>query len=77
MGFISDAVVLVHRFFDSALASICSDHGVQEALSNKLSDELLQRYQKVNDSTRFFLKVEHSNTLMTLNHYFNNNLQER
>lgn len=77
MGFVSDVIVMVHRFIDSALASICHDRNVREALMGKLSHELIQRYQKAIDSTKFLLQVESSDTPMTLNHYFNDNLQKR
>lgn len=77
MGFVSDVIILVHVFINSAFASICSDRAVREAVTNKLSDELIKRYQKAIDSTKFLLEVEHSDTPMTLNHYFNDNLQKR
>jgi hypothetical protein len=77
MGFVSDAIVLVHRFITSALVSICDDHNVRDALAGKLSDELTRRYQNAIACAGFLLKVEKSNTPMTLNHYFNDNLQRR
>jgi hypothetical protein len=77
MGFVSDAIVLVHRFITSALVSVCDDGSVRNALAGKLSDELTRRYQKAIDCAGFLLKVEKSNTPMTMNHYFNDNLQRR
>jgi hypothetical protein len=77
MGFVSDAIVLVHRFITSALVSICDDDNVCDALAGKLSDELTGRYQKAITSAGFLLKVEKSNTPMIMNHYFNDNLQRR
>ena len=77
MGFVSDAIVLVHRFITSALASICDDRNVRDALVSKLSGELTQRYKNAIASAGFLLKVEKSNTPMTMNHYFNDNLQRR
>lgn len=77
MGFVSDAIVIVHRFITSALVSICGDCHVREALAGKLSDELTRRYQNAISCARFLLKVEQSNTPMTMNHYFNDNLQKR
>ncbi|KAF2023591.1 dynamin GTPase [Setomelanomma holmii] len=75
MGFVSDAIVLVHQFIMSALVSICGDRNVRDALVGKLSDELTRRYQNAIASVGFLLKVEKSNTPMTMNHYFNENLQ--
>jgi hypothetical protein len=50
---------------------------VLDALCGKLSRELSQHYQKAPSSTEFLLEVEHSDTPLTLNHYFNDNLQKR
>ena len=75
LGFVSDAVVIIHRFIHSALASICDHSKVREALAGKLSDELNNRYQNAISCAEFLLKVENSNTPLTLNHYFNDNLQ--
>jgi hypothetical protein len=77
MGFLSDAIVLVHRFITSALVSICDDRNVRDALAGKLSDELTRRYQNAITCAGFLLKVEKSNIPLTMNHYFNDNLQRR
>jgi hypothetical protein len=77
MGFVSDAIVLVHRFITSALVSICGDRNVRDALAGKLSDELTRRYQNAITCAGFLLKVEKSNIPLTMNHYFNDNLQRR
>lgn len=77
LGFISDVIVLVHKFIDSALASVCSDSDIREALVGKLSDKLFERYKKAIINTRFLLEVESSDTPMTVNHYFNDDLQKR
>lgn len=77
LGFVSDIIVMVQTFIDSALMSICSDRGVHDALISKLTDELIRRYQKAITNTRFLLEVENSNMPVTLNHYFNDNLQKR
>jgi hypothetical protein len=77
MGFVSDAIVLVHRFISSALSAVCDDRNVRDALADKLSDELTRRHRNAIACAGFLLKVEKSNTPMTLNHYFNNNLQRR
>ena len=77
MGLVCVVIVIVHRFIHAALANLCPDQSGRDALSSKLSNELIKRYQKAMDSTRFLLKVEHSDTPLTLNHYFNDNLQKR
>jgi hypothetical protein len=77
MGFLSDVIVMVHGFIESALEAVCTDGNIREALVNRLSDELISRYQKSLSSTKFLLEVESSDTPMTQNHYFNENLQKR
>jgi len=77
MGYVSDVVVMVHRFIVSALTSICTDRDIRDALINKLSDDLIKRYEKAFDNTEFLLEIESGTTPMTLNHYFNDNLQKR
>jgi len=76
MGLVSDVIIIVKRFIHAALANLCPDPNVWEALSSKLSDKLGQRYWKAIESTRFLLQVKHSDTPLTLNHYFNDNLQK-
>lgn len=77
MGFVSDIIVIVHRFIVAALDSICDDRNVRDALAVKLFEQLIGRYQKAITSTNFLLQVESSDTPMTMNHYFNDNLQKR
>lgn len=77
MGFVSDVVVMVHMFITVAVASVCPDKQICRALVDTLFEDLVQRYQKAIDNTKFLLEVESSNTPMTLNHYFNDNLQKR
>lgn len=77
LGFVSDAIVITHKFINSALEAICTDEDVRDALASKLSDQLSVRYRNAIASVEFLLKVEKSNVPMTLNHYFNDNLQKR
>ncbi|KAK0247465.1 hypothetical protein LTR29_017114 [Friedmanniomyces endolithicus] len=76
MGFVSDVIVMVHEFISSALISICSDRNVRDALISRLTDELISQYRKAISNTKFLLEVESSDTPVTLNHYFNDNLQK-
>ena len=77
LGFVSDVIVMVHKFIDTALASICADENIRTSLINRLSDDLIKRYQKAISNTQFLLEVERSEVPMSLNHYFNDNLQKR
>lgn len=47
---------------------------MREALSNRLSEELLARYQMALTQIDFLLKVEQSDIPVTMNHYFNDNV---
>lgn len=77
MGFVSDIIVMVHRFITSALSSVCPDREVRHALISTLSDDLLRRYQLAIDNVSFLLEVESTDPPTTQNHYFNDNLQKR
>jgi hypothetical protein len=50
---------------------------VSDALAGKLADELARRYQHAIACAGFLLKVERSDTPMTMNHYLNDSLQRR
>lgn len=76
LGVVSDVIVMVHGFIQTALQCICSDEDICRALSNTLYDELLIRYQKAIDNTEFLIEVQNSSTPMTLNHYFSDNVQK-
>lgn len=76
-GFVSDIIVIVHRFITAALQSLCTDGEICRALLDAIFDDLVGRYQRAIENTRFLLKVENTNTPMTLNHYFNETLQKR
>jgi hypothetical protein len=77
MGYVSDAIVIVHRFVTAAIASICADHDVRKALLHTLSEDLIIRYQKAIHSIECLLEVENGCPPLTMNHYFNDNLQKR
>ena len=76
LGYISDIVAIVHQFIHGVLESICPERLVKFELLSILSDGLSERYQKAIDQVRFLLKVERMGTPMTLNHYFNDNLEK-
>lgn len=75
LGFVGDVITLLHRFVETALDVICTDSTVRESLGTKLSDDLLARYHNAIARTKFLLEVEQSDIPVTMNHYFNDNLQ--
>jgi hypothetical protein len=77
LGYVSDAVALVHNFITELLQSLCSDERVRERLLNLLMDGLLEKYRKALAQVDSLLKVELSGVPMTVNHYFNDNLEKR
>lgn len=77
LGFVSDIIVMVNRFITTALTFVCKDGDIRRALANTLFEDLVQLYQKAIDNTNFLLEVERTDTPMTLNYYFNENLQKR
>ncbi|KAF2191742.1 hypothetical protein K469DRAFT_735719 [Zopfia rhizophila CBS 207.26] len=75
-GYTSDAVALVHNFITTLLHSLCGDDQVSERLLNLLLDGLLEKYSKSLVQAKL-LDVELLGVPMTLNHYFNDNLEKR
>ena len=77
LGYVDDIVSLVHSFTVDLLANICKDTRARQALNSVLLDQLVERYKKSIDHTKFLLTIERSGTPMTMNHYFADNLQKR
>ncbi|MCJ1463406.1 hypothetical protein MMC07_002013 [Pseudocyphellaria aurata] len=76
LGYISDVIIIVHRFIRSLLRAICLDERVLNELTFILMEDLRTRYRKAIDQVQFILQVERAGTPMTLNHYFNENLEK-
>lgn len=77
LGYVYDIVSLVHSFTVDLLAKICKDPRARQGLQSVLLDQLIERYKKSIDHTKFLLNIERSGTPMTMNHYFADNLQKR
>lgn len=77
LAYLSDMIVMVHSFIKTALKSVCPDADIRRSLFRILVDGLMNRYQKAVDHAEFLLRVEDGGNPMTLNHYFNDNLQKR
>lgn len=75
LGFVSDVITLVHEFIGSALDVVCPDVVVRNALRDKLSEGLVELYRLALTRTHFLLEVESGGIPITMNHYFNDNLQ--
>ena len=50
---------------------------MREGLMSILMDDLMAKYKTAFDSARLLLRLERMGTPITLNHYFNDNLEKR
>ncbi|MCJ1427087.1 hypothetical protein MMC29_004990 [Sticta canariensis] len=76
LGYISDVMVIVHSFISCLLQAISPDKRVLKELTSVLMEELVTRYLKATDQVKFVLRVERAGTPLTINHYFNENLEK-
>ena len=77
MGYVSDVIVIVHRFICKAFDVICHDEAMKVRLIGVLFDGLVGRYKRAFEHVDFLLEVERDGTPLTTNHYFNDNLDKR
>jgi hypothetical protein len=75
-GYIGDVIIIVHSYITSGLSQVCPDGRVYEKLLSFLMDKLIERYQSAIDKVDYLLFVERSTIPMTLNHYFNDNMEK-
>ncbi|KAK2734158.1 hypothetical protein FQN55_002899 [Onygenales sp. PD_40] len=75
LGYISDTVCAVHRVILEILKYICTDKRVRHNLLSIVMDRLLVIYERARNHVKFLLEVERDGTPMTLNQYFNENLE--
>lgn len=76
LGYVSDIIVLIHKFITTAISSICYDVKMKDALFGLLSEGLLATYTKAMENVDYLLTIELSGKPLTLNHYFNENLEK-
>ncbi|CZS92510.1 related to vacuolar sorting protein VPS1, dynamin, and related proteins [Rhynchosporium agropyri] len=76
VGYISDAVTIVHNFITNLLQVVCVETRVRNGLISLLIDGLLERYKKAIAQVEFVLQVERSEKPATQNHYFNDTLEK-
>ena len=77
VGLINDIVCLVHHYISLLILGVCQDRRVHSALMSTLMDDLIDRYRKSMDHAKFIVSVEKDGTLLTMNHYFADNLEKR
>ncbi|MCJ1242979.1 hypothetical protein MMC30_000175 [Trapelia coarctata] len=76
LGYISDIISMVHKFILELLILVCPDENVRISLQSTLMEHLVGQYKSAYSLTETLLRVERTGTPMTLNHYFNDNLQK-
>ena len=76
LGYISDVITMVHNFIVDLLHVVCPFERVRMGIMSLLMDRLLEKYQSAIAQVKLLLEVELDGTPATLNHYFNENLEE-
>lgn len=76
LGYISDIVVITHRFVTDLLDVLCPISRVRHGIESLLMDSLIEKYSKAVSHVKFLLEIELNGTPATLIHHFNDNLQK-
>lgn len=77
IGYISDIIVMVHRFIQENLGIACDDSRLCSSIISLLMDDLMDKYGQALSKAEFLLKIELEGTPMTMNHYLNDTMQKR
>jgi len=75
-AYLSDVIVVIHRFMVTVLEIVCSDKRVREEIWESVLDDVLKGYLRGMDQAVFLLDIERTKKPYTVNHYFNENLQK-
>ncbi|KAJ5718248.1 Dynamin [Penicillium malachiteum] len=75
MGYVNDIIIIIHQFIVRILNEICIDKDIAASMISLIMDELTDCYRLAQGQVKFLLTVEREGTLMTMNHYLNDNLQ--
>jgi conserved oligomeric Golgi complex subunit 4 len=75
-SYMSQAIMLIHRFITTTLAELCTDTLLEEQLWGAILDDILSRYRAAMETAEFLVSLERNTQAYTLNHYFNDNLQK-
>jgi hypothetical protein len=66
----------VHAFIRNALEVVSKDTELSSKIMSLLMDDLVEKYKHAMSTVEFLLRIEREGTPITLNHYFNDNLQK-
>jgi hypothetical protein len=75
-GHVEKVVQTIHHFNHKVLQYCCKDVALSKRLWGRLSQLLLPRYKKALDQAIFLVHVEQQGNLLTMNHYFADNLRK-
>ncbi|KAK6591852.1 interferon-induced gtp-binding protein mx2 [Botrytis cinerea] len=73
---IKNVIQAIHRFNHEALRYCCKDDTLSKRLWAILSQLLLSRYKRALEHVKFLIEVEQQGNLLTMNHYFADNLRQ-
>ncbi|KAK8900814.1 hypothetical protein QC760_010578 [Botrytis cinerea] len=73
---VENVIQQIHRFNRKALRYCCKDDTLSKRLWAMLSQILLPRYKRALDHVKFLIEIEQQGNLLTMNHYFADNLRK-
>jgi hypothetical protein len=76
LGYVSDVIVLVHRFITTAIRAIVPGNSMAYSLLYIVQDSLQLQYKRAIEQVDYLLQIELSGTPLTTNHYLNDNLEK-
>ncbi|KAI1461418.1 P-loop containing nucleoside triphosphate hydrolase protein [Annulohypoxylon moriforme] len=77
LSYMAQVILVIHHFIKHILIQICPDERVREELwDGYLLEELQKSYSRAMDHAKLLLEIEREGVPLTLNHYFNDNLQK-
>ncbi|KAH6672754.1 interferon-induced GTP-binding protein Mx2 [Plectosphaerella plurivora] len=74
--FVSQVILLVHRFILKALKIVCTDNHVYQCIVSAIFQDLCDKYQGGMDQAKLLVNIERQLKPYTLNHYFAQNQQK-
>lgn len=75
-GYISDIISVVHAFIRQALEVVSKNTQISTNIMSLLMDDLIEKYKQAISKVEVLLRIEREGTPLTLNHYFNDNLEK-
>ncbi|KAJ5459231.1 Dynamin [Penicillium desertorum] len=75
-GYISDIISVVHAFICKGLEVVSKNTQISTNIMSLLMDDLVEKYKQAISTVEFLLRIEREGTPLTLNHYFNDNLEK-